>query len=67
MAHGSIQKPEGKDFKVQVYGVSFSLTFIVTRSVDKVAYECLLGRPFLRISRLVMDFDRDVICLRKYN
>ena len=45
----------------------FNLTFVVTRPTNQVPYECLLGRPFLRVSRLVMDFGNDTIYMCKNN
>ena len=69
MADGSIQRPEGMipAHHFTIHGVEFNLTFVVTRSSNHVAYECLLGRPFLRVSRLVMDFGNDTIYMRKNN
>ena len=69
MADGSIQRPEGMipTHNFTIHGVEFNLTFVVTRSSNHVAYECLLGRPFLRVSRLVMDFGNDTIYMRKNN
>ena len=69
MADGSIQRPEGMipAHNITIHGVEFNLTFVVTRPSNHVAYECLLGRPFLRVSRLVMDFGNDTIYMRKNN
>ena len=46
MADGSIQRPEGMipAHNFTIHGVEFNLTFVVTRSSNHVAYECLLGR-----------------------
>ena len=50
-----------------IHDIEFNITFVVTRSSNHVAYECLLGRSFLRVSRLVMDFRNDTIYMCKNN
>ena len=69
MADCSIQWPEGmiSAHNFTIHGVDFNLTFVFTISSNHVAYECLLGQPFLRVSRLVMDFGNVTIYMWKNN
>ena len=57
MADGSIQRPKGMipAHSFTVHGIEFNLTFVVTRPSNHVAYNYLLGRPFLRVSLLLSD------------